>query len=667
MSSPSTGVSIVAVDTGGTFTDVVALTDGALTVLKVPSTPDDPARAVLDGIRAALSPGRAFVLIHGSTVATNTLLERTGARVALVTNRGFEDVIEIGRQNRPQLYAVVGHRPPPLVARDDRHGIAGRLGPDGGEIEPLDPDDLAALPARLAGADAIAVCLLHSYARPDHEERVAAALGGTGIPLSVSARLLPEYREYERTATTVVNAYIAPRMDRYLGRLAEAAGAARVRIMGSGGGAIPVERARREPVHTVLSGPAGGVAGALEVAAQAGVRDILTFDMGGTSTDVSLCPGEPLHTREFTIAGLPVAVPVLDIHTVGAGGGSIAEVDAGGALRVGPRSAGADPGPICYGRGGRRVTVTDAHAWLGRLPADVFLGGAAPLDRSAIEAPLRELAAAIGTDPDAAAEGILAVADTAMEGALRVISVERGHDPADFTLVPFGGAAGLHAAELAERLGVAAILVPPDPGVLSAYGMLASPVRKDAARSVLLRDDAPAARVEAVFEALEAEALAAMEAEGVAAAAVTLRRFADARYVGQSFELRVPARDWVAAFHGAHAARYGFDRRAAAVELVTARVEATGPLPDLRAGRAAVAATRADPPARRPEGERTGRVVYRRERLDARVVARAALAAGATMAGPAVVHEYSATTWVPPGWTAEALESGSLSLRRALR
>ena len=670
MSSGPSGVSIVAVDTGGTFTDVVALTDGALTVLKVPSTPDDPARAVLDGIRAAVPPGTPFVLVHGSTVATNTLLERTGARVVLVTNRGFEDVIEIGRQNRPQLYAVVGHRPPPLVARGDRIGLAGRLGPDGAEITPLDDDELAALPDRVAGADAVAVSLLHSYADPGHETRVADALADVAVPVSVSARLLPEYREYERTATTVVNAYVAPSMDRYLGRLAGAAGAERVRIMGSGGGAIAVERARREPVQTVLSGPAGGVAGALHVATGAGLTRLLTFDMGGTSTDVSLCPGEPLYTRELAIAGLPVAIPVLDILTVGAGGGSIARVDTGGALRVGPRSAGADPGPICYGRGGRLVTVTDAHAWLGRLPANAFLGGEAVLDRDAIEGPLRELGRAMGTDLDAAAEGVLAVADTAMESALRVISVERGHDPVEFTLVPFGGAAGLHAAELADRLGVPSILVPPDPGVLSAYGMLASPVRKDASRSVLLRDDTPAERISGVYSTLEAEAMAAMAEEGIDPAEVSLRRLADVRYLGQSFELRVPADDWVAAFHDAHAARYGFDRPGATVELVTARVEATGPTPDLgdvtRKPRA-TAGDAADAGKRGERGQRTGEVVYRGRRLKTRLVERASLEPGSELVGPAIVHEYSATLWVPPEWEVSVVENGSLSMRRARR
>jgi N-methylhydantoinase A len=651
---------VVAVDTGGTFTDVVALADGRLTVLKLPSTPDDPARAVLDGVRRALGD-RRYTLVHGSTVATNTLLERTGARVALVTNRGFEDVIEIGRQNRPQLYAVVGHRPPTLVAREDRHGVAGRIGPDGDEEEGLRPEELNGLLGRLDGAEAIAICMLHSYADARHEERVAAALAELGLPISISSRLLPEYREYERTATTVVNAYITPRMDRYLGALEDQADADRIRIMGSGGGAITVRRARGEAVHTVLSGPAGGVVGALRLAGDAGIDRIVTFDMGGTSTDVSLCPGAPLHTREFTIAGVPVAVPVIDIHTVGAGGGSIAHMDAGGALRVGPRSAGAEPGPICYGRGGRQVTVTDANVWLGRLPADAFLGGESTLDRAAVEAPLHELADRIDTTPDDAAEGILAVVDTAMEGALRVISVERGYDPADFTLVAFGGAAGLHAAELAARLGIPQVLVPPDPGVLSALGMLVSPVRKDVARSLLLRgEDAAPGRLTAVFEELEDAALRAMAEEGLEPDHVSLHRLADVRYAGQSFELTVPAGDWAARFHRAHADRYGFNRPDATLELVTARVQAVGPA--LPTPRRPPADTAGGTPA---QAGREQTVRYRGRSLRARVTARSLLRPGATVEGPAIVHEYSATLWLPPDWRAEALADLSLIVRSA--
>ena len=392
----ATSTLVLAVDTGGTFTDLLLLEGGRLRTLKVPSTPRDPADAVL---RGSLEIMGGMVLrhrlLHGSTVATNGLLERKGARVFLVTNRGFEDVLEIGRQNRPQLYSLVGHRPPPLVAREDRVGIDGRLGPDGGEIRPLDTSELSGLLKRIQGAEGVAVVLLHSYANADHEEAVAKTLEGLGCPLSVSSRLLPEYREYERTSTTVVNAYVSPIMSRYLGRLDRESGADTVHIMSSNGGAVPVERSIREPVHTVLSGPAGGVVGALTWARRSGYDRIITFDMGGTSTDVSLCPGHPLHTREFEIAGQPVAVPVIDIHTVGAGGGSLARVDPGGALRVGPESAGADPGPIAYAQGGQELTVTDAHVWLGRLPVEAFLGGSGWLDRQIIAEPLRKLAESI--------------------------------------------------------------------------------------------------------------------------------------------------------------------------------------------------------------------------------------------------------------------------------
>ncbi|MGQ0562594.1 MAG: hydantoinase/oxoprolinase family protein [Gemmatimonadota bacterium] len=637
-------MSIIAVDTGGTFTDIVFLRAGNLHVRKVPSTPDDPARAVIDALRS-LTPLLPYTLTHGSTVATNALLERRGAMVALITNRGFEDVIEIGRQNRPQLYALSGTREPPLVERELRFGIAGRLDYTGSEIEPVDETDVVALKEALAAADAIAICLLHSYANPAHEQRVSAWLTSLGKSLSVSSEILPEYREYERTSTTVVNAYVAPLMDRYLARLEAALGGARVRIMGSGGGALPVALARREPVHTILSGPAGGVAGAVATARAAGSSNIIGFDMGGTSTDVSLCPGAPLHTREFSIAGMPVAVPVLDIHTVGAGGGSIAWVDAGGALRVGPRSAGALPGPICYARGGEQVTVTDANVWLGRLPAHAFLGGEQPLDRARIEAPLRALADQLGLSLEQAAQGVITVANSTMEGALRVISVERGYDPVDFTLVAFGGAAGLHAADLAERLGITRILMPPHPGVLSAYGMLASPVRKSVSRTVL----GHAAPLESTFGELEARARAAMIEEGIAEAGINVTRWVDARYRGQSHELRIAAEDWQRAFHAAHERRYGYANPNAAVEAVTLRVDASSAEPAL-------------PPYHRTGDEGVvsgGRIYFEDGWSEAPIFPRQVLGPDA-MAGPLVVTEYSATTWVPPHWSVRALESGAL-------
>lgn len=599
------------------------------------------------------------MLVHGSTVATNALLERRGARVALVTNRGFEDVLEIGRQNRPQLYGLVGTRAPALVAAADRHGVAGRLGPDGTEEEPLEPRELVGLGDTLREAESIAICLLHSYANPAHEEEVARALSNLDVPLSVSSELLPEYREYERMSTTVVNAYVAPRMNAYLGRLAAESGAARLRVMGSGGGTLPVSRARREAVLTVLSGPAGGVAGAIEIGRRSGVPDLITFDMGGTSTDVSLCPGRPLHTREFRIAGVPVATPVLDIHTVGAGGGSIGRIDAGGALRVGPESAGADPGPICYGRGGREVTVTDAHVWLGRIPADAFTVRGQALDRDRIREPLRELAERLGFDEDRAAEGILAVANTAMEGALRVISVERGYDPTDFTLLPFGGAAALHAAELAARLGIPRLLVPPDPGVLSAYGMLVSPVRKDVSRTVLLdADTASADRLDVEYTQLEDAALGAMTEEGISADSVTLHRTVDARYRGQSYELRVPADRWVTAFHELHEARYGYRRENAHVEAVTLRVEATSP----SVATPEIELPKADSPEPVPAGHDD--VAYLGQRVRASRYERPGLRAGHRFPGPAIVTEYSATTWIPTGWSAEVDARGALLVLR---
>jgi N-methylhydantoinase A len=645
---------IAAVDTGGTFTDVVVRKAGGLRVVKVPSTPEDPAAAVLAGLNVALSGRDLALLVHGSTVATNALLEGAGSRVVLVTNRGFEDVLTIGRQARPGLYALAGTREPVLVPSDRRLGVTGRLGPRGEELEALDTSELAVLAGRVsaAGAESVAVVLLHSYADSRHERAVAAALAELSLPCTLSSELLPEFREYERTATTVVNAYVAPIMDRYLARLEADSGAARVRIMGSGGGAVAVARARREPAHTILSGPAGGVTGALHVAGRHGIRDIMTFDMGGTSTDVSLCPGRALHTREFAIAGVPVALPVLDIHTVGAGGGSIARVDAGGALRVGPASAGARPGPISYGLGGTNVTVTDANVALGRLVSH----GTFQLDAGAVAAPLAALGRALGCSAEDAAEGVVAVVNAAMESALRVISVERGHDPAGVTLVPFGGAAGLHAVALAERLDIPRILVPPWPGVLSAYGMLVAPVRKDSTRSVLLHE-ADADRIEPLFREMEAAALGAMAEEDVDAGSVLVRRSVAARYVGQSHELDVPADDWVRRFHDAHATRFGHARPGAAVEAVTLRVEAESPGAALEPPDLTVASSDAPVLGTGPvhfDGAVVQAPRYERERL----------LTGHVLQGPALIVERTAAFWLPPGWAARVERDGSLFVER---
>lgn len=660
MSSTTEGSStvVLAVDTGGTFTDLLLLADGRLRTLKVPSTPSDPADAVLTGAQELMPVSVPYRLLHGSTVATNGLLERKGARVVLVTNRGFEDVLEIGRQNRPQLYALAGHRLPPLVERRDRLGIQGRLGPEGEELEGVDAEELASLAARMGGAEALAVVLLHSYANPAHEEAVARALTTTGLPLSVSSRLLPEYREYERTSTTVVNAYVSPIMSRYLGRLHSESGARPVHIMSSGGGAVPVQRAIREPVHTVLSGPAGGVVGALAWARRSGFEQIITFDMGGTSTDVSLCPGRLLHTREFEIAGQPVAVPVIDIHTVGAGGGSLARVDAGGALRVGPESAGADPGPICYDRGGTEVTVTDAHVWLGRLPPEAFLGGTGTIHRDSIDTPLGDLARALGNSPEEAAEGVLSVVNTAMERALRVISVERGFDPADFVLVAFGGAGALHVAELTERLGARRALIPPDPGLLSAYGMLAAPPAREVSRTLLVSSSTPNPDtvLGEAFEDLERRAVQEMIAEGNDPDSLTIRHSLDARYQGQSFELRVPREGWVEAFHRSHSNRYGYAREGTPVEAVTLRVVAEAPALPLTHN--PIPDAEGDPPTQ------VGAAFYRGNEIRIPRVWRRDLCNGHALVGPALVLEYSSTTWLPPQWRLEVDAWGSLHLSK---
>jgi N-methylhydantoinase A len=509
----------------------------------------------------------------------------------------------------------------------------------------------------VAGAESVAIGLLHSYAKPAHEEAVAALLAGLGIPITCSARLLPEYREYERFSTALVNAYVAPLVHRYLETLGAESGATRVRIMASGGGAFSIERAAREPVHTILSGPAGGVVAALEAARRCGSERVLSFDMGGTSTDVSLCPGRPLNTKEYEISGSAVAIPVIDIHTVGAGGGSIARRDPGGALKVGPESAGAVPGPICYGRGGSEVTVTDAHVWLGRIPPELFLGGQQVLEREAIEAPLSDLANALGESPERAAEGVLEVANTRMEGALRLISVERGHDPADLVLVAFGGAAPLHAAELAGRLGVPSVLVPPDPGTLSARGILVADVRKDSSRSVLRRgEDAELSALEPIFAELEGQARAELAAEGFTGAAVSVERAIDARYGGQSYELGVPASaDWLESFHAVHLQRFGFQRGDALVEAVTLRVTA-------RARVARPHPFQLEEAAGPPTATRATRVYSSGEWRDVQLYKRDSLRAGHQLAGPAVIAEYSATTWVPDGWHAAAVPTGDLLL-----
>jgi N-methylhydantoinase A len=599
-----------------------------------------------------LSRGRRDALLHyGSTVATNALLERRGARVVLLTTAGFEDVLEIGRQARPVLYALEPERPAPLVPRHRRIGVAERVRADGATLIPLRGRALTRAVAAVtrSGAEAVAVCLLHSYAAPRHERLLGRALAGRGLHVTLSHRLLREYREYERTATAVVNAYVGPVMARHLRALAGAVPGG-VRVMQSSGGLTGAATAGAEAVRTVLSGPAGGVVGAADRARRAGIARAITFDMGGTSADVSLVDGVPTWRTETTIDGLPVGVPAIDIHTVGAGGGSLVRIDRGGALRVGPESAGAEPGPACYGRG-TAPTVTDANLVLGRLVETEFLGGEFVLDRERARRALQPLAKRLGRSLETTAAGIVRVANAVMERAVRVITVERGHDPRAFTLVAFGGAGPLHAAELARSLGVARVYVPRLPGLLSAWGVLASEVVRDYGRT--LRRVAPSTRLLADgFRGLARDARRDLAREGVRAP--RLEPALDVRYAGQAYELRVPFRPgWIASFHRLHARRYGHADPGRALEVVTLRLRARG-------GGVRVPRERLPRGTGRPRARRG--VVFDDGTRDTPVFRRDDLAPGRRLPGPLIVCEYSATTVVPPGWRLRVDRLGGLLL-----
>ncbi len=671
MGRTSTDV-VVAADSGGTFTDVVAQTADGLRTAKVLSTPDDPGRAVLEGIERAAGGASLCAVVHGTTVGTNALLERRGARVAFVTNAGFGDLLHIGRQARETLYDLNARRPPPLVDRSLCFEVAGRLGPDGEEIEPVDVEAARSVArgALAAGAEAVAVCLLHAYTNPEHERLVAAAIeevlaaaGAPDVPVVRSSDVLAEFREFERASTTVANAYLRPPVGRYLEGLNRALGSVRLRVMQSNGGVVSAARAAAYPVHTVLSGPAGGVVAAARIGELADCPRVLSFDMGGTSTDVSLCDGRPSLWPDSVVGGVPIRVPSIAIHTVGAGGGSIARVDEGGVLRVGPRSAGARPGPACYGRGGTQPTVTDANLVRGHLVADAFLGGEMHLDEARARAALERLAHALRATTERVVAGVCAAANAAMARALKVVSVQRGYDPREFALVAFGGAGGMHACELAEALRVRHVLVPPSPGLFSAMGLLWADVVVTATQTVLVAmtgDGVVPGRVVRAREALVRQVCAALREEGAADEDIRVEVVAEMRYPGQSWTLDIAWQPGlVAGFHRAHRARYGFARPERPVELVTLRVRgiaAAGrstPAPQAGAGPYTPASVDMVPMMGR---DGSWREVPRFERD--------ALAPGASWEGPAVVTEYSATTVVLEGWRARVDGHGILHLER---
>ena len=649
------------VDTGGTFTDFVAVAGGRLVALKVPSTPRAPERAVLEGL-ARLGAGRGTRVRHGSTVATNALLERKGAKVALVTTEGFEDLLEIGRQDRPDLYALAPRRAAPLVPAARRFGVRERVGPGGAALVPLTAAAArrAAAAVRRSGAEAVAVGLLHSYANPAHERRLARALARLGVPVTLSATLCPEVREYERFATTVTNAYLMPRVSAYLDGLSRGT-PARLEIVLSHGGTAPPALAAREPVRQLLSGPAAGLAAAFEVARACGFARALTIDVGGTSTDCAYVAGGLPRRRAREVAGFPVLLPVLDVHTVGAGGGSIARVDQGGLLHVGPESAGADPGPACYGRGGP-ATVTDALVVLGRIPGEALAGGALALDRAAAARVLEPIARRLGRRAAAAAaEGIIAIADARMEAALRRVSVEQAHDPRGAALVAFGGAGGLHACALAAALGCDAVLFPLHAGVLSALGALAGGSRREKSRSVLL--DARATRaLERAWRALERAVRAEFAGRPAVAGAqrrgLAVERWAEVSYRGQSHEIAMPGgRALEERFHAEHERRYGYADRARGVEVVTIEVRAGTPPQWDRLDLAPPRVARGVRPARQ-------RVRHAGRWLEAAVWPRAAVPRARPLRGPAIVTDDGATLWIAPGWSARVHRTGALVLRR---
>lgn len=642
-----------------------------LRILKVFSTPHDPSQAIASAVSRILGDShRDVILLHGTTVGTNALLQRKGARTALVVTAGFEDAIEIGRQARPRLYDLDVRRIEPLVSRDLRFGVTERTRPDGSIEQAPTVGELQRLRAQLHDlrADSVAICLLFSFANPENEQAIERELKSLGIPISASHRILPEFREYERMSTVTVNAYLQPLMQRYLENLQaqiSASQQSRIFVMQSNGGITAVETAASEPVRTVLSGPAGGAVGALEMGRSAGFDRIISFDMGGTSTDVALLEGSLQVTSEAEVAGLPVRVPMLNIHTVGAGGGSLARLDAGGALRVGPESAGADPGPICYGKG-TQPTVTDASLILGRLRPDNFLGGEFRLDVERTQILFREWIKRQGLNwtPEQLAAGIARVINATMEKAIRVVSIEQGYDPREFALLSFGGAGALHACELAAALSIPRVIVPPAPGALSAYGILVSDVVKDFSRTapmlLAVENFAKATReIEKNLDELKRIAIREYRNEKWIGKP-KLECSIDMRYQGQGYELRIPWRRFPVLlddFHAAHERRFGYRHAGKKIEAVTLRLRATLPQ------KTSSFESKTKSCASTSSGAK-GTMYVAGKPAKCQVLDREFLSPGFSVTGPAIVNEYTATTVVPSGWRLSVHRSGSLLIER---
>jgi len=618
---------IIGSDVGGTFTDTVFISKGEITVSKVPTTPHNFAEGVLQGIAKVAEDYNRVV--HGMTVGTNAVLQKKGAHVTLITNKGFKDILEIGRQNRPSLYDFSVDRPPPLVPRNRRIEVSGRINHKGEIIEELQEKEIV-LPEE---TEAVAVCLLHSYANPVHEQKVKFMVT---LPVCVSSDILPEFREYERMSTTVINAYLMPVIDKYLSNL-EKEISGTLMVIESSGGLMTSRSAREKPVHTVLSGPAGGVIASHFLGDLLDVKTLITLDMGGTSTDISVIKGEPVITTEGSIEGYPLKIPMIDIHTIGAGGGSIAWLDEGGALRVGPQSAEADPGPACYGKGGVLPTVTDANLVLGRL--GLQLGEEMVLDVTLAEKSMESLCRKTGFTLLEVASGIVRVANANMCQGIRVVSVERGHDPRDFVLLAFGGAGPLHACELARELSIPKVLIPVYPGVFSALGMVVADIKHE---FVLTRKMSPDEDTRKVFEELEKKAVKTLKKESVLQDRILLQKYIDTRYVGQSYELRIPAENAVQKFHEAHQKMYGYSDVASPVEFVNFRVVGTGKQEKIRLE--PIEKTKRTPDIKEV------RDVFFCDFVKTPVYRRELLKYNDCIQGPAVIEEMESTVLLPPDW-----------------
>ncbi len=641
----------IGVDTGGTFTDFAIYIDGKIEINKIPSTPKNPSLAILEGIEEFLRRNIGLLVIHGTTVATNSLLERKGGRIALLTTKGFEDILFIGRQVRRDLYSLRGEKRVPLLPRDSCFGLNERTSSSGKVKKEVTIQELKEIIKKIKKLkiEAIAISLINSYANPSNEKIIRKELKNEKFLVSLSSDILPEYREYERTATTAVNAYLMPVVNRYLTNLEQKMEKAELRVMQSNEGYISPIRAKSEPIRTALSGPAGGVVGGFFLAQEAGFKNIITFDMGGTSCDVSLIDGKIRRTSENKIGDFPIRLPIIDIHSVGAGGGSIAYTDRGGSLRVGPQSAGADPGPACYGQG-NFPTVTDANLLLGRLVPEFFLGGEMKILPEKSCAVLENLAKKIHKTPMETAAGIIKIANANMEKAIRVISIERGFDPRAFSLFSFGGAGGMHAAEIASHLQIARIIVPKNAGVLSALGLLLADSIKDYSQSILnTAQKTTKDELDSLFNNLHKKSLKEMKEEGFTQERVKILPFLDLRYLGQSYEITIPYRNnFVSDFHKAHQKIYSYHHPQRAVEIVNIRVKAVGLSKKINLKRL----PKGDAKPQRALLKKQN-LYYEGKKYLAPVFKRSLLLPGDKVSGPALVVDRESTTFLPASFNLE--------------